>query len=282
MAETAERTGSVVSGDVTIAYRAFGSKGRTPILVLHGTNYYDSFDWVGVASKLSVDREVVVPDRRGFGRSSWSASKDYSLDAILGDISVLIGRLGWQKPIVMGHSGAGRHVVSFAAGFPDMLSRLIVVDSAFGREEGGGGRRATGNPILTFASVEDAMAHFAKLSNPPRIAKDRARALEALTKVEAGYALKRDPDHGNAQPIGEGAGLPRRPPTDIWSELQKIKCPTMIVRGLRSDRYPPEVLARIKRERPDLAWAEVDSEHDVPFQAPDALVAAVRGFIGTG
>ena len=49
----------------------------------------------------------------------------------------------------------------------------------------------------------------------------------------------------------------------------------MIVRGLRSDRYPAEVLARIKRERPDLAWAEVDSEHDVPFQAPDALVAAV-------
>lgn len=281
MADTGERSGTVVSGDVTIAYRAFGAKGRTPILILHGTNFYDSTDWIGVAGKLATDREVAVPDRRGFGRSSWSPSKDYSLDAILGDIGIVIGKLGWQRPIVMGHSGAGRHVVSFAANFPDMLSRLIVVDSAFGREEGGRARQPTGNPILAFSTVEDAMAHFAKLSNPPRIAKDRARALEALTKLENGYALKRDPDHANANPVGETEGLPRRPPGDIWSELQKVRCPTLIVRGLRSDRYPPDVLARIKRERPDLAWAEVDSEHDVPFQAPDALVAAVRGFIGT-
>lgn len=275
-----ERTGSVVSGDVTIAYRAYGSKGQTPIIILHGTNFYDSTDWVSVATMLAADREIVVPDRRGFGRSTWSQSKDYSLDAILGDINAVIGKLGWQQPIVMGHSGAGRHVVSFAAHFPDRLSRLIVVDSAFGREEGAGGnRQPTGNPLLTFKTVEDAMAHFRKLSNPPRIAKDHARALEALTKIDGGFALKRDPDHANSKPIGEAASLPRRPPADIWSELQKVKCPTMIVRGLRSDRYPPEVLARIKRERPDLTWAEVDSEHDVPYQAPEALVAAVRRFI---
>lgn len=281
MAEVVERAGSVVSGDVTISFRAFGTKGQTPIIVLHGTNYYDSFDWVGVAAKLASDREVVAPDRRGFGRSSWSPSKDYSLDAILGDINVVIGKLGWEKPIVLGHSGAGRHVVAFAANFPDKLAKLIIVDSAFGREEGAGGpkRAPTGNPILTFKTVEDAMAYFAKLSNPPRIGKDRARALEALTTVEGGFALKRDPDHGNSQPIGEGASLPQRVKSDHWADLKKIKCPIMIVRGLRSDRYPADVLARIKSERPDIIWAEVDSEHDVPYQAPDALVAAVRKFI---
>ena len=173
-------------------------------------------------------------------------------------------------------------MVAFAANFPDRLSKLIIVDSAFGREEGGGGgeKQATGNPILTFKSVEDAMAHFAKINNPPRIGKDQARAMEALAKVENGWALKRDPDHGNTRPIDEAAGLPQRIKADHWGDLKKITCPIMVVRGLRSNRYPAEILARIKNERPDITWAEVDSEHDVPFQAPDALVAAVKKFVG--
>lgn len=280
MTGTAERSGSVASGGVTIVYRAFGTRGRTPILVLHGTNYYDSFDWVDVAAKLAGDRELAAPDRRGFGRSGWSPTKDYSLDAILGDIAAVIAALGWRRPIVLGHSGAGRHAVAFAATFPDELSRLIVVDSAFGREESGGGKRLpTGNPPLSFPTVEAAMAHFAKLSNPPRIARDRNRALEALTKTDGGFVLKRDPDHQSPGPAGEPPAVPRAS-SDVWANLARIRCPTLIVRGLRSDRYPPEILARIKAARPDFGWAEVDSEHDVPFQAPDALVAAVKTFVG--
>ena len=63
----AQRTGKVNSGDVTLFYRAFGAPGATPILILHGSNYYDSYDWIGVATALASDREVVTPDRRGWG-----------------------------------------------------------------------------------------------------------------------------------------------------------------------------------------------------------------------
>lgn len=279
MAETEFRTGSANSGDVTLFYRAFGKPGRAPIIILHGTNYYDSYDWIGVAASLARDREIVTPDRRGFGQSGWSPSKDYSIDAILADVNAVIARRGWTRPVVLGHSGAGRHAVAYAASFPDRLSRLVVVDSAFGREEGGAPRQPTGNPLTVYRTVEEAMAAFARLSNPPRIGLDRARALEALTKVDGGYALKRDPDYGSIQPIGEGAALPRRKPVDIWTDLAAVRCPMLIVRGLKSDRYPPEVLARIKKERPDIAWAEVDSQHDVPRMAPDALVEAVRKWL---
>src|SRR5215212_1772222 len=108
-----ERTGRVNSGDVSLFYRAFGAPGATPILILHGTNYYDSYDWIGVASALASDREVVTPDRRGMGESTWSPSKDYSLDAMLDDMLAVIAAMKWDKVIVMGHSGAGppRHLV---------------------------------------------------------------------------------------------------------------------------------------------------------------------------
>ena len=173
---TEQRTGRVNSGDVSIFYRAFGSRGATPILILHGANYFDSYDWIDVAAALAGDREVVAYDKRGFGESTWSASKDYSVDA----------------------------------------------------------KR---------------------------------------------FMLKRDPDFQNVRPQGEGANLPQRPSRDVWQELAEVKCPTVIVRGTRSDRYPPEIVARISRDHPRIAWATVDSQHDVADQAPRELVAAVRKFV---
>jgi hypothetical protein len=50
------------------------------------------------------------------------------------------------------------------------------------------------------------------------------------------------------------------------------------VRGLRSDRYTPEILARINRDYPNIEWATVNSQHDVADQASQELVAAVRKF----
>jgi pimeloyl-ACP methyl ester carboxylesterase len=272
-----QRNGRVNSGDVSIFYRAFGARGRTPILLMHGANYFDSYDWIGVAEALATDREVASFDKRGFGETGWSPSKDYSVDANMGDILAVLTELKWERPIVAGHSASGRLSISFAANFPDKISRLVVVDSGLAREEGGA-RSPTGNPPLVFDTVEAAMAHFAKLSNPPRIAHDRERALAALVKVEKGYMLKRDPDFQNSNPQGEGANLPQRARRDVWQELSAVKCPIMIVRGLRSDRYTPEVIARINRDYPAIEWATVDSQHDVAAQAPQALVAAIRKF----
>src|SRR6266508_261220 len=214
---------------------------------------------------------------RAFGESGWSPSKDYSVDANTGDTLAVIRAMGWQRPIIVGHSASGRLSISFAANFPDSLSRLIIVDSAMGREGGGKGP-ATGNPPLVFETVEAAMAHFARLSNPPRISHDRTRAEQALVKVERGYMLKRDPDFQNTKAQGEGADLPRRPNRDVWQELAAVRCPTMIVRGTRSDRFTPEIIQRISRDYLSVEWTTVDSQHDVADQAPDALVAAIRKF----
>src|SRR5262249_24265829 len=145
------------------------------------------------------------------------------------------------------------------------------------REEGGV-RSPTGNAPLVFETVEAAMAHFAKLSNPPRIAHDRERALAALVKVEKGYMLKRDPDFQNTNPQGEGANLPQRARRDVWAELAAVKCPIMIVRGLRSDRYTPEIITRISRDYPAIEWATVDSQHPAAARPPQPCVAPTRKF----
>jgi pimeloyl-ACP methyl ester carboxylesterase len=279
MAE-AERNGRLASGDVSIFYRVFGAPGRTPILCMHGANYFDSYDWIGVCQKLAGDRETGSFDKRGFGESTWSPSKDYSVDANMGDMLAVSDKLGWKKPVVVGHSASGRLSIAFAANYPERISRLVVVDSGLARDEGGP-RASIGNPPLVFVSIDAAMAHFAKLNNPPRISRDRERAERALVRVEKGYMLKRDPDFQNSKPQGEGAQLPRRKFRDVWDMLAAVTCPTMIVRGSRSDRWTPDILERIQRDHPRIEWAFADAQHDVPFQAPDELVAHLRRFAGT-
>ena len=273
----ARADGRFASGDVQIFYRRFGQPGKTPVIMMHGANYFDSFDGINVAEKVATDREVVCFDMRGFGESGWSPSKNYSVDAMMGDIRALMAHLAWKKPVVLGHSFSGRMAVSFASNYPDELSRLIVVDSAFGRDEPG--PRGVNNPPVVFPSVEAAMERFGKLANPPRIAKDRARAEQALTKVADGYRLKRDPDYSNSVPVGGPADARPRRELNVWEELAKVKAPMYFVRGLKSDRFTPEVMSRLNRDFPAITWATADSMHDICYYAPDELIAAVRGFI---
>src|SRR5581483_10052475 len=126
---TDHRTGTIKSGDVTLFYRRFGKPGgAAPILILHGVNYYDSADWIDVAGALAKDREVLAYDKRGFGESTWSPSKDYSNDAVMGDIQALLRECGWGRAIIMGHSAGGGEAILFGSRFAQQTAGVILVD----------------------------------------------------------------------------------------------------------------------------------------------------------
>lgn len=200
-------TGTLKSGDVTLFYRVFGAPGATPIMILHGANYFDSFDWIDVAGRLATDRQVVAFDRRGFGKSDWSPSKDYTADALMEDMQAVAAHLGWTTFIPMGHSMAGGPAICFTANFPEIAERLIIVDSNMSGDGGSAGEQV-GNPPTLFDSVDAAMAQFAKINNPPRFGKDRVRAEAGLKKTGDGLLLTRDPDFRNGVPQGDGIRTP--------------------------------------------------------------------------
>jgi hypothetical protein len=59
------------------------------------------------------------------------------------------------------------------------------------------------------------------------------------------------------------------------------KVTMVVVRCNRSSRYPAATVERLTKNYPHIPQEVVDSEHDVAFQARDALIAAVRKFIAT-
>ena len=161
------RTGRVNSGDVSLFYRVFGKPGAMPILILHGSNYYDSVDWIEVAGALATDREVVTPDRRGWGDSTWSPSKDNSLDALLDDMLAVMRRdeVGEGDRHGPFRRRADHHFVR--GQFPADDREADPGDSQMNREESARTGKSIGNPPYVFESVEAAMAKH-KFYNPPR------------------------------------------------------------------------------------------------------------------
>jgi len=272
------RTGNVQSGAVSLFYRLFGPSQSTtpPLIILHGSNYFDSYDWIHVAEQVATDRQVVTFDHRGFGQSSWSPDKDYSLDAFFSDIIAVSDHFKWSKPIIMGHSMSGRLAIYSAAYCPDQLSQLIVADTAMGKGNPGEYHVSVGNQQKVYPSIEAAMAHLAKKENPPRFSQDRSRAELAMKAVEGGYVLTRDPDQKNTQSQAPGALMPKYTNVDSWDALELVRCPTVFIRGAQSDRNKPEHYARIERDFPHIQVETITSRHDLAYEAPDELVAVLK------
>src|SRR5712664_3759225 len=178
------QTGRVPSGDVSIYYRKLGpeNRGETPILIVHGLSYF-SYDWLHVGEALGSDREVLAMDMRGFGDSTWSAQKDYSVPGMAQDIVKVLDHLGWKRAVLTGHSMGGRSTTYVAAKHPGRAVGLALVDYTPENAPAGSKRvtQIVANTPDRFASIEDAMRYFGSNS--------RARFQAYLN---ADFGLKRD------------------------------------------------------------------------------------------
>jgi pimeloyl-ACP methyl ester carboxylesterase len=264
------RTGFVTSGDVDLFYRLNGEKGQTPIMLLHGANYYDSQDWIEIAAELARQREVLAWDQRGFGRSDRSRIRNYAFSSDLADLSNLLDHFGWPKAVLVGHSAGGLKALLAASRLNDRVAGLVLVDHCPGVLPRSGMTQSL--PDKTYPTAE--AAHSDTSRDPVRL--DRESEIErwnaALIAVPGGYKLRRDPDlrvPADDMPDVE----------DTWMELRRVACPTLIVYGTKSNRYSSESLARIADEFPEVEKAPVESGHDVLAGAPEKLSQAIADFV---
>jgi esterase len=273
-------TGRVASGDVTLFYRRCGTAGAAPVLILHGANYFDSADWEAIAAGLARGgREVVAFDQRGFGESTWSPSKNYSIDANIGDISVLLDHLGWKRCVVMGHSRGGFYATIFAARFPARSAGLVLVDYAPGAGPPPGAQSVNNKP-KAFPTLEALQGALSRDKNTPPGSLARTRLLSIVEAVDGGYIVsRRDPDFMNATPFGATDWRPEFVPSDLWQELATVRAPIQILRGTKSDRFPPEALSRLQHDFPHVQRVDIESGHDMAAVAPQAVITVVNRFL---
>lgn len=99
-----------------------------PVLCLHG--WLDNANSFSPLADCMPESSLLALDLAGHGFSSHrSADAHYYLLDYVADIASLCRQQGWQQLCVIGHSMGGMIATLLAASFPELVSRLILIDS---------------------------------------------------------------------------------------------------------------------------------------------------------
>jgi pimeloyl-ACP methyl ester carboxylesterase len=101
------------------------------LLVIHGGPDWDHTYLRDPLSELAGDFRLVLPDLRGCGRSTTGlADRQYTPNAVVGDLLALLDHLGLARAAVLGFSYGGLIAQRLLAAAPERVTRLIVASSS--------------------------------------------------------------------------------------------------------------------------------------------------------
>ncbi|MDX3192749.1 alpha/beta hydrolase [Streptomyces sp. MN03-5084-2B] len=270
----------VVINGLNCHYLRWGDDRRPAVLLLHGLRSYAA-TWEPVARALSGTHAVIAPDFRGRGDSSWDPARDYFTNAYVEDVEKLVASLGLTRFAVIGHSMGGTVGYAFAARHPDQVTALVVEDIGPGSSTGTAGadrilRELRATPP-DFASLRAVRAYWRDLR--PGITDDALRSRIEHTVRPGGdgrWEWKLDmAGIAAARRSGDPAG-----PVDLWACVEALRCPTLVVRGGRSDFLPVSVCREMADRQRLLRWAEIPGAgHYAHDDDPAAFIRLVSDFL---
>lgn len=84
--------------------------------------------WQDVISLVTRDFQTLALDFRGHGASDAARDVDYSFSARAEDVMAVANHLGWQKFLVVAHSGGAAVALALAGKYPDRIHGLLLID----------------------------------------------------------------------------------------------------------------------------------------------------------
>lgn len=254
----------------------YGIAGRgAPLVLIHGTPF-SSVVWRRIAPYLTEHRQVFYFDLLGYGRSEMSPGQDVSLGVQGRLLKALLDHWAIAKPDVVAHDFGGCTALRACLLGGCEYRSLTLIDPV--------ALAPWGSPFVQHVRHHEAA--FAGL--PPYI---HAAMLSAYIGGAVFRPLREedmqrymDPwlgEQGQAAFYRQIAQMEQRYTDEIESRYDELRCPVMILWG-EEDRWIPierghELASRIPtaRLRPVPA-----AGHLVQEDAPEAIVAALLGFVG--
>lgn len=122
---------AAVEPGIQLAYRTAGS--GPPLLLLHG-HPQTHVIWHKIAAPLAQHHTLVLPDLRGYGRSSKPPGDadhaNYSKRTMAGDLVTLMQLLGYEQFAVCAHDRGARVAHRLAVDHAPRVQRLMLLDIA--------------------------------------------------------------------------------------------------------------------------------------------------------
>lgn len=259
-------------------------EGSGPALLFsHGTPTW-SFEWRHVIRALAATHRCVAPDHLGFGLSDRPRNAEYTPEAHAARFAEFADRLDLRDVTLVVHDFGGPIALPLALDGTARVRRLVVLNSWMWS-------------LAADASVERAArllggglgrllyrhANFSLRVIFPSAYADRSRLTPA---VHAQY-LAPFPDAGSRElvlwPLARALRTSSTHYDALWQARARLRdVPTLVVWGTRDPAFPPHHLSRWRDAVPGAQVVELDAGHWPHEEQPDAVIAALRRFLGAG
>lgn len=283
----------VKTADAEIFARIIGD--GPPLLLLHGFPQTHVM-WHKVAPQLAQHFTCVMPDLRGYGRSSCPANTadnfPYSKRAMAQDMRALMAHLGHGQFAVVGHDRGARVAYRLALDSPELVTRLAVLDivPTFEMWHGFSVKLAMkayhwlflAQPLpLPEMLIEKSPEAYIDYTMASWTHDKTLAAFDALALDDYRASFARAPHvHAACNDYRAGATYDLAADEADRVKGRKIACPTLAAWG--SAGFPgatADPLAAWQAWCTDVRGTAIDSGHFIPEENPSQLLALLLPFL---
>jgi pimeloyl-ACP methyl ester carboxylesterase len=263
-----------------MAYLEWGERGNRRVLVCaHGlTRCARDFDFIAAA--LARDYRVICPDIAGRGESQWLRNPmEYVVPTYVADMVTLIARLDVDEVHWLGTSMGGLIGIGLASLPESPVAKLVLNDAG---------------PLVTAASLDRIGSYVGKAPVFPdfETAEYYVRTVsapfgphtEAEWRFLTEHVVRRQTDgsfrlhYDPALAVPFNAERPHKD-VDLWPLYERIRCPTLVVRGELSDLLTPETARKMTESGPRAKLVQISGVGHAPTLIHGDQIALVRDFL---
>jgi pimeloyl-ACP methyl ester carboxylesterase len=274
-----------------MAYTEWGRPDNPRVLIcVHGLTR-NGRDFDELARALADDYRVVCPDVVGRGRSDWLGVKaDYAFPLYVSDMITLIARLNVDRVHWLGTSMGGIIGMMIASQPHTPISRLVLNDV---------GPVITAVSLRRIAQYVGTAPRFASMAEAEAYLREVGAPFGPLTDAQwrhlTQYSVR--PVGGEGGADGEGGGfamvydpglgdifraLPVESDIDLWPVYEKVRCPTLALRGAESDLLERATFEAMAGHGPCAKTVEFPGVGHAPMLMDPAQIEVVREFLLAG
>ena len=265
---------TIKANGLNFHYLEWGDSSKPTVVMLHGVSQ-QAHSWDFISLALSPEYHVIAVDQRGHGDTDWADDGLYSLDAMQADIDGVIDALGLTDFNLMGHSMGGRNSFIWASRHPKTLRSLTIVDTGPETQRRGQDRirnfRELPNNLDSFQEFADRIKEYTGRTDEQVLG---ALKYSIREMPDGKWSWKWDPETKNRTP---SRADPNWTTEKLWECVEAVDCPSLVVRGSRSDIFAEETLVKMGEVMTDCTTTTIkDAGHLVQGDNPVDFIAAAH------
>ena len=267
----------IAINDLQLHYVEWGSPGNPSLVLLHGFQS-NAHTWDTFSQAMADTYHVLALDQRGHGDTSWAPDGNYAPDSSVSDIDGFITALRLAPTVVIGHSMGGRHAAMVAADHPDKVRKVVIVDTAAEFPPAMRSQQPmTDAPPQpeTFDTFEEVVQHGIKqYPLTPEAELRHANYHNLYRRADGKWCWRWDIN------LLQWRRRNRSAPGDLYTYLQRIQCPTLLIRGQRSPLLTPEVAQKMVQALPNGRTVDIaNAAHTVNADNAPEFNAVTAAFL---